>query len=371
MNYELRVAVDNQIFQRQSYGGISRYFVELVHHFSEINDVSIEIFAPFHRNSYLENSFDPLTFRLQLFDYTNRFGVGSAIDRFSNLVSGYQIVKFKPQIIHETFYNGPVDFLRHIPRVITVYDMIREMENPTSEKAKRKFASIMAASSIITISDSTREDLLSLIPVDPGNVKTIHLAASDFFSPINTSSIESLKPYVLYVGQRSGYKNFVNFCRAFSHSSNLRNELNIHVFGGGKFNKSELQVLDELNLLENVIKIDGDDIQLRIQYSNARALIYPSIMEGFGIPLVEAMKSGCPVICSDRSSIPEVAGEAAIYFDPTSTDSMRSIMESTLGNSEMLSTMQGRGLFRSQNFSWKKTAEETNLLYGDTVRRVS
>ena len=135
--------------------------------------------------------------------------------------------------------------------------------------------------------------LLSLIPVDPGNVKTIHLAASDFFSPIYSSLNESSKPYVLYVGQRSGYKNFFNFCRAFSQSNILRNEFNIHVFGGGKFNKSELQELDELNLLKNVIKVDGDDVQLRIQYSNARALIYPSIMEGFGIPLIEAMKNLC------------------------------------------------------------------------------
>jgi len=161
----------------------------------------------------------------------------------------------------------------------------------------------------------------------------------------------------------------MNFCRAFSLSDNLRHELNIHVFGGGGFSKLELQKLKELNLINNVIKIDGDDYQLRNQYSGARALIYPSVMEGFGIPLVEAMMSGCPVICSDRSSIPEVASDAAAYFDPTSIESMNFTLKSTLGDSDMLSGMKARGLLRGKNFSWLKSARETSLVYHDTVRR--
>jgi len=194
---ELRIAVDNQIFQRQSYGGISRYFTELVSHFSEINDVSIKIFAPLHRNKYLTNSLDRSFFRLQLFNYTNRFRVGSTVDRISDAFARNQMLKFEPHIIHETFYTGRIDYLHLTPRVITVYDMIREMENSTSDKAKRKFASNMAATSVITISESTREDLLNLLPINPNIVTTVHLAASDFFSPVKSMHYVPSRPYFL------------------------------------------------------------------------------------------------------------------------------------------------------------------------------
>lgn len=369
MSINLRVAVDNQIFQRQSYGGISRYFAELESNFTRIDEISIKIFAPFHRNSYIHNSYNPRHVRFRLLNYTNRFGIGSSIDRLSSRTARGQISKFDPHIIHETFYSGKRDYLERIPRVITVYDMIRELEDPTSEKAKRKFSSIMAATSIITISESTRIDLLNLLPVDPRNVKTIHLAASDFFSLVGGNAVNSMRPYVLYVGQRSGYKNFLNFCKSFALCSSLRKDFDIHVFGGGPLDNLESQILREIGLTKNVVKIDGDDLQLRNQYMNARALVYPSIMEGFGIPLVEAMMSGCPVICSDRSSIPEIAGGAANYFDPTSIESMASVLESTLNDSEILKTMRENGLARSKNFSWMRTVEETRLVYRDTIQR--
>jgi glycosyltransferase involved in cell wall biosynthesis len=247
--------------------------------------------------------------------------------------------------------------------------MIREIENPDSEKAKRKYQSILAATCVITISESTRQDLLNLLPLDPKKVTTVHLAASDFFQPVSVVDAVYSKPYVLYVGQRSGYKNFLRFSEAFSMSANLRKDFNIHVFGGGAFSREELQKIAELNLIKNIVKVDGDDYELRNQYQGARALVYPSIMEGFGIPLVEAMMSGCPVICSNTSSIPEVAGYAGGYFDPTSIESMTFSLRSILSDDGLLHGMRERGFLRSRDFSWMKSAEETNEVYKETRAR--
>ena len=140
----------------------------------------------------------------------------------------------------------------------------------------------------------------------------------------------------------------------------MKNDFCVLFFGGGKFNKNEKGLIGWLDLTENdVIHLSGSDELLAKLYSDATAFIYPSKYEGFGIPPLEAMSYGCPVVCSNTSSIPEVAGNAAEMFDPYNIDSIRETLENVIYNSEKMKILpchslgDGVILFRDREwFSW-------------------
>ena len=115
--------------------------------------------------------------------------------------------------------------------------------------------------------------------------------------------------------------------------------------------------------MTNVKAVNGDDAKLANYYRNASLFVYPSLYEGFGIPPLEAMGYGCPVVCSNTSSIPEVVGDAAILFDPYSLDSISNAIETVLTNNHLRSSLISRGFEQIQKFSWKKCADETLDVY--------
>lgn len=364
----MKIAYDSQIFLRQTYGGISRYFTKLENRINELPDVEARIFAPIHRNNYLINSYETNNFRLRLSTYPNRYGIGTILDAMSGAIATHQIHKYKPDLVHETFFSPlPLNKLTS-KRVITVYDMIREIESPNSFKSKMKLSAILGADAVICISESTRQDLLRLVEIDPDKVSTIYLGA-DLPVLDSTPSVDQRisNGFLLYVGQRSGYKNFHKLLRSLSNSESMRMNFRLKVFGGGPFTNEENDLIRNLKLTNKVEKNDGSDEILFKLYSEATALIYPSTMEGFGIPILEAMASGCPVICGNLSSLPEVAGNAAAYFDPTSENSISAAIDETLASATLLSTMTARGLAQSAKFSWGNTALQTRDFYLKTM----
>ena len=170
---------------------------------------------------------------------------------------------------------------------------------------------------------------------------------------------------LLFVGLRGEYKNFDRLVQAVGRSEFLRDNFQIVAFGGGPFSSAERELIDEVHLTQRVRYVAGDDRDLRARYRSARAFIYPSLYEGFGLPVLEAMGCGCPVICArpraDRSE--EIAGEAAAYFDPTSVTDMQRILENTLSSPERLADLRAKGAFRHSLFSWEKCAVETLEVY--------
>ena len=135
-------------------------------------------------------------------------------------------------------------------------------------------------------------------------------------------------------------------------------------FGGGNFSKNEEDLFKNLSIeRERIQYFDGDELDLNFFYHKARIFIFPSLYEGFGIPLLEAMNMDCPVICSDTSCFSEIANDAAIFFDPTDIESMKYKMEKLIFDDQLLLDLKKRGNKNIDKYSWKKCSNETEQLY--------
>ena len=176
--------------------------------------------------------------------------------------------------------------------------------------------------------------------------------------------INKKKPYILYVGSRRRYKNFNILIDAYSCSKKINDNFDIVCFGGDPFLNEELRYFKEKNISPNKIKfIQGNDNLLYNFYKNASCLVYPSLYEGFGLPIVEAMSMSCPVISSNTSSMPEIYGDSAISFNPKYSEELIKKLENLLFDSHFQLQLKNKGLKRSKEFSWEKCAQETQSVY--------
>jgi glycosyltransferase involved in cell wall biosynthesis len=233
--------------------------------------------------------------------------------------------------------------------------------------SQMKAESVARADHVICISESTQRDLIEILGVEPTKTSVVHLGfALTQQRPFESTSYD--RPYLLYVGQRSGYKNFESLLIAYSSSHELMSNYDLLVFGGGNWTDSELGRASCLGIdVSRLRNIQGNDCALANLYQNASLLIYPSIYEGFGIPPLEAMSFGCPVVSSNTSSIPEVVGEAAELFDPYSPSAMLIAIERVLGSSRHRQALVDRGYTRIKKFSWDRCAEQTAEIYRSIV----
>jgi glycosyltransferase involved in cell wall biosynthesis len=173
-----------------------------------------------------------------------------------------------------------------------------------------------------------------------------------------------MPPFLLHVGSRGGYKNFDALLRAYAASDWLKENFSIVAFGGGAFSVEEQALMRVLGVpAGRVMQVGGGDAALARLYRHAAALVYPSLYEGFGIPPLEAMSLDCPVLCSGRSSIPEVVGDAGEYFDPEDPEAMRVAIESVLESPSRRDELIAKGRARSAGFSWERCAGETHEIY--------
>lgn len=361
----MKIAFDHQVFTMQRYGGISRYFFNLIEGLQKINQQP-KVFAGVYQNQYLPKLDAELYSGYPILKYPKGTG------RFFNLGNHYftqnQIKRFAPDIIHETYYSqvGVKDV--GIPRVVTVYDMIHELfpesfpKNDPLPKWKRR--ALENADHIISISHHTKADLIKLFDIPESKISVVHLA-SNFVSKGEIKVENKIsKPFVLYVGAREDYKNFDILLKAFSKSKKINQDYSLIAFGGGGFNSSEMSRIKELGLsLENIKQQSGNDQMLYDLYSSASVFVYPSKYEGFGLPPLEAMACGCPVISSNTSSMPEVIGNAAEFFSPLNLDELIDSMERVLYQKEVSNDLIDKGNFRIKEFSWEKCALETLEVY--------
>jgi glycosyltransferase involved in cell wall biosynthesis len=359
----MRVLFDGQIFVHQVSGGISRYYVNLASGLAQIEGCSARIIAPLHRNQHLraEGSALGMGFGIPSSRLTNRLCL-AATRALSPVFAG----QCEFDLVHETYYSQKPLIGRGLRRVTTVYDMVHEITGRNHPTSADKRASIARCDHVLCISHNTKKDLIELFGVAPERATTVHLGYTDFSRidgaelPVKLAGV----PYVLFVGQRAGYKNFSNLLKAVAADGALKRDLKILCFGGGPLEASELALAVELGLdKDRVVQIGGPDALLASAYRGALAMVYPSYYEGFGLPCLEAMSAGCPVLCSNTSSLPEVVGEAALMFDPKSVDEIRAAIIKVSSSSAVRDELVSRGHLQRAQFSWDKCVRKTLAVY--------
>ncbi|ORV64777.1 glycosyl transferase family 1 [Mycobacterium europaeum] len=367
----MKVAFDHQIFGMQRYGGVSRYFFELISRLPALGVPEVCVVAPFYVNNYLST------------DSTRRLTRGRYVNKLPDTLAGIPVVpvlnqlaaplawrRLHPDIVHETYFAvRPVGRGRR--RVLTVYDMIHELfaeEFPDAARVTAaKRAAVDRADHIICISANTQRDLVRLYGIDPARTSVVHLGHSLTAETAPTKEAGGeCRPSLLYVGSRRGYKNFTTLLHAYSSSPILR-EFDLIAFGGGPFLPDEQHEIERLGVTERVRFESGSDGELAARYRAAVAFVCPSKYEGFGLPPLEAMSHGCPVVCSNAGSIPEVVGDAGVYFDPNSLDELRAALERVATSEDLQADLRARGHARLAAFSWDNCARETAKIYQTIV----
>ena len=333
------IALDGIIFSIQKYGGISVYFNQLIKYLGE-HDVANIV--------YLEN---PLKQKL---NPSSNF-----VNREARFFERYMDCRLdeKPSVFHSSYYRKPSK--SYVPSVVTVHDFIYEKYQSGAKKwvhSLQKFSSIRSAEAIICISESTKNDLLEFVEgVETKKIHVIHNGVSNVFRRLGAST--SSRPYVLFVGQRSGYKNFNLILATMTYLPDFE----LRCVGGGDIRPDELDglsqsVVDRVRHLGFVL-----DEQLNDLYNHATCLVYPSSYEGFGIPVIEAMKAGCPVVCVDCKAVLEVGMDALSVVYDGDPKTMANAILNTLSSSR--ANLIGRGLAVAQGYSWNITHRQTLDIY--------
>lgn len=352
---------DNIIFELQRAGGISVYWAEL------LSRHSLDYKSYFGRkNSNIFASYLHLNLKDEVYpNFVPR--------RYFPFWPKSDYAKIAKYIFHSSYFRYSNN--SNAINVTTVHDFTYEYYSHGLRKwvhGWQKKNAVKKSAGIICVSENTKIDLLKFYPwVDKSRIKVIYNGVSDDFS-LQKDAYKLLndqlgfqhdRPYILFVGDRSPYKNF----DVFLGLADKLPEYDLVVVGGQDFNNDEKQKIFAIK--DRVHHFRGISPQhLNLLYNAAFCLIYPSSYEGFGIPVLEAMKSGCPVVSTNLSSIPEVAGGAALLVDTVTVNSMFDQVK-RLENTKFRDIIISKGIKQASQFSWDKCFEETYAFYQELWER--
>lgn len=263
-------------------------------------------------------------------------------------------------IFHSTHYRLPT---RRVKTVTTVHDFTYELYRKGPARwmhSWQKFRAIKNSDLVICVSQNTADDLMRFCPIDRDKIRVVYNGVSESYFPID--EVEK-NDSVVFVGARGWYKNFVLAVRTLQHFPYL----NLRIVGGGPLTPEETALLEEC--IPGRYKWLGrvSDCGLNELYNQAYCLFYPSSYEGFGIPVAEAMRSGCPVVAVNTSSIPEVAGDAALLVKEATVDEFR-IAFTQLESDSIRKQLITDGLIQAKKFSWEKCYQDTLRVYHELMR---
>jgi mannosyltransferase len=334
----MKTVYDDIIYSLQRSGGISLYWSQLETYLYQ----DIHLLYP----GYKKNIFFPKFRGEEIFK-----NKALLFERYRNV----ELNKTEPFIFHSSYYRYCKN--ENALNITTVHDFIYEYfrhDLKSNMHKIQKKMTIEKSRAIICNSENTRKDFLLFYPNYKGILKVIYLGLSNEYYHINRQR----KNVVVFVGGRTGYKNF-EYAVKLIHKFPL---LKLQIISGGNLKKQEIVLLEKYipNRYEYYRSLSNKE--LNIKYNEAKFLLYPSLYEGFGIPVLEAQAAGCPVVCCDVSSLPEVAGDAAVYISGQDLDNDLHII-SELDNHDYCEHIVERGLNNCQRFSWKKCAEQTYEFY--------
>lgn len=381
----VRVLYDYQAFAMQTHGGVSRCFWELYKHLPQ--QVQAQITVKESDNVYIKEmqEVQPANDRYNKFLCKRNFkGKGHLHLWYDKLTHGgyypnynknYSIELLKRgefDVFHPTFFSDYfLPYLNGKPFVLTIHDMIPELYPQYYAKddkqivMKRKLASL--ANAIIAVSENTKKDIIRILDVPEEKIYVIYHGCSfPHQSQVNLSFPDS---YVLYVGDRLNYKNFDLLVKHIAPF--LKSHPKLFVVCTGKpFGKDELALMEKYGVKDRFVYIwASTDEELFSLYHHALCFVFPSEYEGFGIPILEAFQADCPVLLNNTSCFPEIAGDAAMYFEiepmsSTLVDKLECIYSMSMEERESLLDNQRK---RLQLYSWEKSALQLAELYAGIV----
>lgn len=365
----MRIGVDLRLPTYQM-GGISQYAIYLLGGLAEL--AADDEFLIFHSRketrSFLPG--DPRFARRTLWTPCHH--------RIERYALATELAPARLDVFHSPDFIPPAGGATR--RVITVHDLtfLRYPEFLTAE-SRRYYNdqirwAVEQADAISADSEATRQDLVELVGAPPERVTTIHLAANPVYtapvSPDETAATlheYSLQPgFILHVGTLEPRKNIPTLLRAYKRWRDETGRTNALLLVGGRgwLYDEIFAAIREQGLEESVRHVSGvSDARLAHFYRAASVLVAPSFYEGFGLPALEAMHAGCPVIASDCGSLPEVVGEAGMLLDPADDLAWTAALESVIGDEAVAVRMRAAGLVQAARFTWRKTAEATLRLY--------
>lgn len=363
----MKVLYDHQTFTIQNYGGISRYFYEIIRRANPENNITSGVTLHFSNNAYLNKSTYPGVH--PFFPGRNFRMKGRIMHAVNKAYSIASLRRSNFDIFHPTYYDPY--FLSHLknkPFVVTFLDMIHERFSDQfqtlamdKEIFRNKKILLKESTAVIAISESTKNDIIDIYGISGAKIKVIHLGNSLVVPHPVEQSIHQT-PYLLFVGNRSYYKNFEALLTV---TPDIIKKYNLHIVcaGGGQFNSEEAEAISKAGLNDKIHHYSIDDNILSNLYQHAEAFIFPSLYEGFGIPVLEAFACGCPCILSTGGSLPEVGGNAAFYFNPAEKGDLYDKIVKFLDNEALRTEMIQAGYARLKQFSWDKTFQESVSLY--------
>lgn len=378
----MKVLYDYQIFQMQKFGGISRGLAEFITHLPKDveYDIAVKESDNIYLNAYnLNNNHLPISYQFtdflpgmtfrgkrRIYNTLSQYGWIKSSDSINIRYSIEKIKKGDYDIFHPTYFS--TYFLKHVrkPFVLTVHDLTAEnfpqyFSKFDYQKAGRKRL-VPLANHIVVPSLNTKIDVMEKWNISEEQISVIYRGGI----PVNEKEYPNKIgcPYILYVGLRGGYKNFNFFLKEALPFLQRNKDVNI-VCTGSPFTNSEMELFHKLHIENRMQAMFVSIEELCGLYSNALCYVFPSLSEGFGLPILEAFSCGCPVLLSNKTCFPEIGGDAAFYFNEYSGDSDVSEKLDYIFNmtEEERMHIKHKGYERLKEFSWEKSATEYARVY--------
>jgi glycosyltransferase involved in cell wall biosynthesis len=374
----MKVFFDHQIFLTQKVGGVSRYFYSLKKALVENELCEVDNWAFIYRNTYIGRGNGAF--------YLNNTGI-KKIDKLIGTATGLRYLgminekvalrrfqRMDCNLIHATADDAAYISKSAVkkPLVVTVHDLIPELYPShfydIKTWLKMRHETFKMADHLICISESTRRDLKAIYGFGDDKISMVYHGPADYMNKgrqhmLANPGTGKRQKYLLYVGDRkTPYKNFWGMMENLRSYIGNREELKL-VCVGAEFTGQEKSSFVKLGVADAVLSVQAREDELFSIYQNAECLILPSIYEGFGFPLLEAMKAGCPILSGNSSSLPEVGGDGALYFNPVTFDGFATQLDTLLHNEAVQAQIKLNQTGRLEKFSWRKTAEQTCAVY--------
>lgn len=359
----MKILFDHLCFWER-YGGVSKYFVELLSRIPKEERILSVHYT--NQNEYISRL--PESNVKSLFGNFSFRGKPRLVRDVGKIFSLPNILRSNYDIYHPTHYDTyALPFVpKKVKTVATIHDLnyfkIPQLYNRRSNRlAEQELQMAKKVDHIITISNNTKNDIIELWNIPEERISVIYHGIEHMQYQQKLPILHN-RPYILYVGRRNEYKNFQALIKAFTRISQVHKEIDL-VCTGFPFTENEKKQLSQFGILSRCYSYQASELQLNQLYQNAEVFVFPSFYEGFGMPILEAMSAKCPTVLANTSCFPEIAQDAAIYFDPYQSDDLAMALINVLESTDLRQNLIEKGNERVKDFSWDKCANQHLEVY--------